>query len=376
MRALVGHHVGVTTEVLLLLLVAFATGLVLTAILCRVGRRLNTMDSSGGAGELKQLRDVPNIGGIAVAWPLIAAIGSMGLLASLAPDFLVDLAPSLADWSDRLAATAPTALALAGSLLILHVIGLIDDRCDLPAVHRLLVQVGIAIVLATFFDVRLLQQLDTWGAGIIPSVVVTVVWIVVVTNAMNFLDNMDGLTSGVTVIAGGLFMVAAIMTEQWFVAGTLAILVGTTAGFLLFNVPPAKIFLGDGGSLVIGLTLAVLTVRTTYWEPTEPSTMWYGMLMPLFVLAIPLYDIVSVTILRVRQGRSPFAGDHQHFSHRLVSRGVSQRRAVCVIWALTAMTGIVGLMLPSLEPWQAVMAGVQVVLVLAVLAMLETGTDQ
>jgi UDP-N-acetylmuramyl pentapeptide phosphotransferase/UDP-N-acetylglucosamine-1-phosphate transferase len=144
MRALVGHHVGVTTEVLLLLLVAFATGLVLTAILCRVGRRLNTMDSSGGAGELKQLRDVPNIGGIAVAWPLIAAIGSMGLLASLAPDFLVDLAPSLADWSDRLAATAPTALALAGSLLILHIIGLIDDRCDLPAVHRLLVQVGIA----------------------------------------------------------------------------------------------------------------------------------------------------------------------------------------------------------------------------------------
>jgi UDP-GlcNAc:undecaprenyl-phosphate GlcNAc-1-phosphate transferase len=334
------------------------------------------MYSPGGAGELNQLRDVPNIGGIAVAWPLIAAIGAMGVFASLAPGFLVELAPSLADWSDRLAGTAPTALALAASLLILHVIGLIDDRRGLSAACRLLVQVGIAIVLATFFDVRLLQQLDTWGAGIIPSVVVTVVWIVVVTNAMNFLDNMDGLTGGVTVIAGGLFMVAAIMTEQWFVAGTLAILVGTTAGFLLFNLPPAKIFLGDGGSLVIGLTLAVLTVRTTYWEPTEPSAMWYGMLMPLFVLAIPLYDIVSVTILRVRQGRSPFVGDHQHFSHRLVSRGVSQRRSVCVIWALTAMTGIVGLMLPGLDPWQAVMAGVQVVLVLAVLAMLETGADR
>ena len=376
MRALVGHHVGVTTEVLLLLLAAFVAGLVLTAILCRVGRRLNAMDSPGGAGELKQLRDVPNIGGIAVAWPLIAAIGAMGVFASLAPGFLVELAPSLADWSDRLAGTAPTALALAVSLIILHVIGLIDDRRGLPAAYRLLVQVGIAIVLAAFFDVRLLQQLDTWGAGIIPSVVVTVVWIVVVTNAMNFLDNMDGLTGGVTVIAGGLFMVAAIMTEQWFVAGTLAILVGTTAGFLLFNLPPAKIFLGDGGSLVIGLTLAVLTVRTTYWEPTESSAMWYGMLMPLFVLAIPLYDIVSVTMLRVRQGRSPFTGDHQHFSHRLVSRGLSQRRAVCVIWVLTAMTGIVGLMLPSLDPWQAVMAGVQVVLVLAVLGMLETGANR
>jgi UDP-GlcNAc:undecaprenyl-phosphate GlcNAc-1-phosphate transferase len=232
------------------------------------------------------------------------------------------------------------------------------------------------VVLAAFFDVRLLQQLDTLGAGTIPSIVVTVVWIVVVTNAMNFLDNMDGLTGGVTVIAGGLFMVAAMMTEQWFVAGTLAVLVGATAGFLLFNMPPAKIFLGDGGSLVIGFTLAVLTVRTTYWEPGEGGEAWYGVLMPLCVLAIPLYDILSVTLLRIRQGRSPFQGDHQHFSHRLVKRGLSPRRAVLVIWSLTALTGIVGLILPGLAPWQAVVAGGQVLLVLAVLAVLETGADR
>ena len=196
---------------------------------------------------------------------------------------------------------------------------------------------------------------------------------------MNFLDNMDGLAAGVTVVAGGLLLVTALHSNQWFVASTLAVLVGTTAGFLVFNVAPAKIFLGDGGSLVIGMTLAVLTIRTTYWEPTiedSSSGGWFVVLMPLAVLAIPLYDIVSVTLIRCRQGKSPFRGDHQHFSHRLVQRGLSPRRAVFIIWLLTAMTGIIGLLLPSLSPWQAAMAGGQIAVVIGVLILLETGVDR
>ncbi|MDP7029388.1 MAG: MraY family glycosyltransferase [Phycisphaerales bacterium] len=363
-------------HVLLLTAASFLVGLVMTAALCRIGRRLNAMDSPGGSRRLKQLRDVPNIGGIAIAWPLIAVIGGTGVAAMVAPEFLMRLIPSLTPWADRLAATAPTAVALACGLLILHVMGLVDDRRNLSAWPRLGVQVAIAALLASLFDVRLLQQLDTLGLGITPSVLVTVVWIVVVTNAMNFLDNMDGLTAGVTVIAGGLFMVAALATQQWFVAATLAVLVGTTAGFLCFNLPPAKIFLGDGGSLVIGLTLAVLTVRTTYWEPDAGDTAWWGTLMPLAVLAVPLYDIVTVTTLRLVQGKSPLRGDHQHFSHRLVDRGLSRRRAVFVIWALAALTGAVGLMLPALAPWQAWVGAGQVVLVWVVLAVLETGASK
>lgn len=372
----VGHDASMSLHVLLLTAASFLVGLVMTAALCRIGRRLNAMDSPGGSRRLKQLRDVPNIGGIAIAWPLIAVIGGTGVAAMVAPEFLMRLIPSLTPWADRLAATAPTAVALACGLLILHVMGLVDDRRNLSAWPRLGVQVAIAALLASLFDVRLLQQLDTLGLGITPSVLVTVVWIVVVTNAMNFLDNMDGLTAGVTVIAGGLFMVAALATQQWFVAATLAVLVGTTAGFLCFNLPPAKIFLGDGGSLVIGLTLAVLTVRTTYWEPDAGDTAWWGTLMPLAVLAVPLYDIVTVTTLRLVQGKSPLRGDHQHFSHRLVDRGLSRRRAVFVIWALAALTGAVGLMLPALAPWQAWVGAGQVVLVWVVLAVLETGASK
>ena len=372
----VGHDVPMSVHVVLLAAASFLIGALLTAALCRIGRRLDAMDSPGGAGANKKLRDVPNIGGIAIAWPLIAVIGGTGVAAMVAPGLLVRLVPSLENWTERLASTAPTALALACGLLILHVIGLIDDRKSLSAWFRLGVQIAIACVLAAFFDVRLLQQLDTLGLGITPSVLVTVVWIVVVTNAMNFLDNMDGLTAGVTVISGGMFMIAALTTQQWFVAATLAVLVGTTAGFLCFNLSPARIFLGDGGSLVIGLTLAVLTVRTTYWEPEGGDAAWWGTLMPLAILAVPLYDIVTVTSLRLWQGRSPFQGDHQHFSHRLVDRGLSTRRAVFVIWSLTALTGGVGLLLPALEPWQACVAAGQVVLVWVVLAVLETGASK
>ena len=370
----------VTTNVLILLAASFIVGVIATAMLRQIGRRFRTMDSPGGAGELKQLRNVPNIGGIAITWPLVLMIGGAGVLLLLAPGIITDVAPAAAEWTQRLGNTAPTAIAFAGVLLVLHIMGLLDDRRDLSARLKLIVQIVLALVLAVFFDVRVLRQFDgLFGLGIAVSVVLSVAWIVVMTNAMNFLDNMDGLAAGVTVVAGGLLLVTALHSNQWFVASTLAVLVGTTAGFLVFNVAPAKIFLGDGGSLVIGMTLAVLTIRTTYWEPTiedSSSGGWFVVLMPLAVLAIPLYDIVSVTLIRCRQGKSPFRGDHQHFSHRLVQRGLSPRRAVFIIWLLTAMTGIIGLLLPSLSPWQAAMAGGQIAVVIGVLILLETGVDR
>ena len=369
-----------TTTVLILLVASFIVGIIATAVLRQVGQRLRAMDSPGGAGELKQLRSVPNIGGIAIAWPLIFMIGGAGLLILLAPGFITKVAPASAEWIGRLGDTAPTAIAFAGVLLVLHIMGLFDDRRDLSAMLKLTVQTVLALVLVLFFDVRALRQFDgVMGLGMTVSVVLSVAWIVVMTNAMNFLDNMDGLAAGVTFVAGGLLLVTALHSNQWFVASTLAVLVGTTAGFLIFNVPPAKIFLGDGGSLVIGMTLAVLTIRTTYWQPAAEGSSsggWYVVLMPVAVLAIPLYDIVSVTFIRISQGKSPFRGDHQHFSHRLVQRGLSPRRAVFIIWLLTAMTGIIGLLLPSLSPWQAAMAGGQIAIVIGVLVLLETGADR
>jgi UDP-GlcNAc:undecaprenyl-phosphate/decaprenyl-phosphate GlcNAc-1-phosphate transferase len=381
--AMSGAPSGIIAPILALLAVGFVIAWPLTALLVRLGERLGALDTPGAGGHVKRLRAVPNIGGIAI-FAAIALPLAAGLLALQGVDerALSRWLPAVAPHLERVRATAPTAWALLAGMAALHVLGLVDDRRGLGPWIKLGVQAAVAIAIAAWFDVRLLTALDAWlpWAGQFPSIAATVLWIVIVTNAINFLDNMDGLAGGVAAIAGGLFMAATIVNAQWFIAGTLALMVGALVGFLIYNFPAgprngARIFMGDGGSLVIGFLLAVLTARTTYFDPAQEDYAlgggWYGVFMPVIVLAIPLYDFLSVTVIRLRQGRSPFVGDQQHFSHRLVARGLSQRSAVLVIWAATAVTGIGGISLGRLQPWQAVLVGVQTLLVLGTIALFE-----
>ncbi len=362
--------------VLILLPAAFIVSVILTGWLVRVGHGLGAMDSPGAPGHLKSVRRIPNIGGMAIAWPLIISLVVGVLLVNTCWGFLISIVPALETYESRLDQTTPTILAFALGLLVLHVTGLLDDRRSVGAWPKLLIQVGIAAALAIWFDVRLLRMIDeSIGIGPVPSIIITVVWIVVITNAINFMDNMDGLAGGVSAIAGSFLMAAAILNEQWFIAATLAVLVGSILGFLVYNINPAKIFMGDGGSLVIGFALAVLVARTTFYNPAEQGTGlgtgWYGIFMPLAILAVPLYDMVTVSVLRISQGRSPLIGDQQHYSHRLVMRGLSRRGAVFVIWGIAGITGISGVFLAHLAPWQAILVGVQVVLMLFMLGILE-----
>jgi UDP-GlcNAc:undecaprenyl-phosphate GlcNAc-1-phosphate transferase len=149
---------------------------------------------------------------------------------------------------------------------------------------------------------------------------------------------------------------------------------------LVFNFPwratrPARIFMGDGGSLPVGFLLAALAIQITFTAPDDPEyalgARWYGVLTPLVILAVPLYDSVIVTLLRLGQGKSPMVGDHQHFSHRLVMRGLSSRGAVLLICALATTCGIGGLLLGTAAPWQAVLIGAQTIMVLLTVATLE-----
>lgn len=364
--------------VLALILVGLAVSLPLTGLLVRLGHRAALLDSQGSAGHIKQLRRVPNIGGIAifagVALPLLAGLVAFRWLPD---DTWRSIVPGLSDdLLARIRESTPTAAAMLVCLAVLHVTGIVDDRRSLGPIPKFAIQFLCAFVMAWWFDVRLLTLIDSHlPLGHWPSVIVTVLWIVAITNAINFLDNMDGLAAGVSMIAATLFMVATILNAQWFIAGSLALLIGSLLGFLVFNFPPARIFMGDGGSLVIGFLLAILTARTTFYSPNDPTYAlgggWYGVFMPVIVLAIPLYDFLTVTILRLRQGKSPFVGDQQHFSHRLVQRGLSRRGAVLVIWGATAVTGIGGIALGSLAAWQAVLVAGQTLLMLMIIWMLE-----
>lgn len=369
-----------------LILVAFLIAMPATSVLRALGHRLNTLDGPGVAGQTKAApRRVPNTGGVAIFLAIAAPVaGLLWLLAgvyvdphdwSLLPSDLMPHIPGIT-------AKAPDAWALLAGLLVLHVVGLIDDRRPLGPWFKLAIMLGVALGVSWYTDTRLVTALDARAGGPWLSLALTVLWIAVVTNAINFIDNMDGLAAGVCLIAGACFLAAASIQGQWFVAALLALLVGACAGFLTFNFPwrtrprpdgspgGASIFMGDGGSLVLGFLLAFLTVRTTYYSP-DAAGGWYAVLMPLVVLAVPLYDFASVVLIRLSQGRSPFVGDLQHLSHRLARRGLSRRAAVLVIYGLTGITALGGVALGSLQPWQAALVGGQTFLTLLVLALFE-----
>ena len=373
------YTLAVIPAVLLLPLLAFLLSAPLTAALARIGGRIGALDSPGVAGHAKVLRPIPNIGGIAIVAAVLLPLVAGLLALSIAPEAIVARVPALEPHLARLEASMPIAWWIAACVLVLHAIGVRDDRRSLAAGPKLLVQMAAAGFVAGFLDTRLLTLLDAWGpAGFLISLVLTIVWIVAVTNAINFLDNMDGLAGGVAAIAAAALLVATLLNEQWFVAAMLACLLGGLLGFLVFNFPPARIFMGDGGSLPTGFLLAVLAVRTTYVDAADPSFAlgggWYGVFLPVLVLAIPLYDLVAVSLIRIREGRSPWVGDQRHLSHRLLLRGMTRTRAVLSIWALAAILAISGIVLGSLRPWQAVLVGLQAIAALGVLAMLERFT--
>jgi UDP-GlcNAc:undecaprenyl-phosphate GlcNAc-1-phosphate transferase len=259
-------------------------------------------------------------------------------------------------------------LGVVGGMLVLHALGLIDDRSALGPYVKLVAQLVVTGTLVIAFDMRALTALGT-----IPSAVLTILWIVAITNAFNFLDNMDGLSAGVAAVCTTAFLVTAITIEQWFVAATLALLLGALLGFLLWNFPPARIFMGDSGSLVIGFVLGVLTVRTTYLPKGEDfAAGWYSVFAPLIVLAVPLYDLIVVSVIRLARGKSPFVGDTNHFSHRLVARGMSRRTAVLCIYLVTAATSVAAILLPHVRStFGAMLIFAQAVLILGVVALLE-----
>ena len=264
---------------------------------------------------------------------------------------------------------APTlwGLVLGGTLLVL--MGLLDDLHSLPWPPRLAVQLLVAAgLLGAGVRATVFVEQPWVGAGL------TIFWIVLLTNSFNFLDNMDGLSGGIGLIASLLFagvMLLMVSEPRWLVGGALLVLAGSIAGFLWFNWAPASIFMGDSGSMFIGMMLAGLTVLGTFYDESHRSR--HVILAPLCVLAVPLYDFTTVMLIRLRQGRSPFHPDKNHFSHRLVDLGLRRRDAVLTVLLATLTTGIGALLLYRLSDWTGACLVLALILcVLMIIAILET----
>ncbi len=381
--------------ILALGVVAFLIALPVCGVVMRSSRAMGWVDAPGSEPHKALLPGtrvgVPNTGGVgvfvAVAWPMVGVLLSVWVVPA---GWWAEHLPAVSDHLAGLRRTSAVGGGLLAGLAAVHVLGLYDDRRALPALPKLLVQLAVALALVAWCDMRVLHLLNAYGpAGVALSYAASVVWITVIVNAMNFLDNMDGLAAGVGLIIAGLYLAATLIGGQWFVAALAALLVGALAGFLVWNLPPARLYLGDGGSLVLGLMLACISVRTTYFDalppgagpppaaadvdPSAQGAQWYGLLMPVLVMAIPLYDFLSVTVIRLLTGQSPFRGDHNHFSHRLRRLGLSKAAVLAVVYLATLATSLGGVMLGRLAGWQAAVVAAQALCVLLVLAVLERG---
>lgn len=229
-----------------------------------------------------------------------------------------------------------SAPVLLTATLAMFLIGLADDLASLKPVTKLVFQIGVASFLV-FFDYRL-----GWVTSLTLDTLLTVFWIVAFTNAFNLLDNMDGLCAGLSIIAGTGVLAALWLNGVQGPEGVhAALLLGAAGGFLVYNFHPASIFMGDSGSLFLGLNLAVLTLNSPS-QAHAPAGLLSVMAAPLLILMVPILDTTLVTLSRVLSGRSAAQGGRDHASHRLVAIGLSERAAVFALWSLSALGGLLG----------------------------------
>ncbi len=348
-----------------LLLASFVVGTILSRLARSIAPRFGLVDKPGGRKAHRA--PTPMGGGVAI-WGTSVAVLGLGAIAlgwlrtGLPPDLAVHAAGL---WSRG----AELAGILAAATAIM-VMGLIDDRIGLGWKLRLSIQTALALAIV----IGGLRITLFWPFNHpVLTGALTVIWIVGLTNSFNFLDNMDGLAASVGLIAAVLFAVAQAMVGSLFVPAVLLVVAGSLAGFLVYNRPPASLFMGDAGSNFLGFMLGALTVAGTFTRP-ELGFSPYSVLSPLLVMAVPLYDTASVVMIRLREGRSPFQADRRHFSHRLVDRGMSPGRAVLTIDVVTIAAGLGALLLPHLDAAGAAVVLAQTVCLVVLVAVLEVAS--
>jgi UDP-GlcNAc:undecaprenyl-phosphate GlcNAc-1-phosphate transferase len=293
---------------LLLVLLAMVLVLALTPVVRRFALRLEIVDVPGGRKDHQAV--TPLLGGLALLVGFVLALALAGG----------------AFYLRQLGAI------LAGAVLM-SLLGLWDDRRPLPALVKLAFQVAIAVLL---LPMGVAVSFLPWKEA---NYLVTVLWIVSVTNALNLCDNMDGLSSGLAVVASGFYLLMAAANGQYLVGAMSAALLGASVGFLYYNFSSSrKIFLGDAGSLVLGYLLAVAGIKLRFPHNLDIVT-W---MVPVMVLAVPLFDMALVTVSRLRRGISPFTPGRDHLSHRLVALGWTKREAVMALYLAAVLSGFLG----------------------------------
>lgn len=308
---------------------------------------------------------IPLMGGVAMCSTWIITL----LMGMLAPYFFIDqnFPTDIGQNLIGVFAVCPRLIAILIGALLITILGLIDDKYILSAKMKFSGQLIIAMFVVTFGGIKISLFIHNY----LINWLITVAWIVTIINAINFFDNMDGLAVGVAAIAFSFFTITAIIYHHYFVACIGAAGIGTALGFWFYNHTPASIFMGDSGSHFLGYTLAVTGALTTYYQ-TGISITRLSVLIPLFILAVPLFDLLSVIIIRLKIKKPIYVGDNNHISHRFTKMGMSRKKAVLCVHLLTIIIGLS--VLPLL--WEDLITGIvcfiQACIILILISVLQS----
>ena len=256
---------------------------------------------------------------------------------------------------------------LLGSIMIV-ILGVLDDIMALKALPKLFVQIaaaGVAVwhgcTIQFVSNPNVFSEATYLNLGWL-SIPVTIIWIVAITNAVNFIDGLDGLAVGVSAISTASLIVVALMVKEVNIAVILCALFGACLGFIPYNMNPAKIFMGDTGSTFLGYMLATVSIMGLF--------KFYAVIsfaVPFLILGLPIFDTANAIIRRVAAGRSPMSPDRGHVHHKLIDMGFNQKQAVAILYAISATLGLTAVVLTSSGEVKAI------VLLLAVLAAILVG---
>lgn len=321
--------------------VTFVVSLLLTWVMRHLAYRWNILDHPVGHKSHKE--PTPLLGGAAIflSFYLVLLI-HLGLLVLLRPLGFGWVYDNLLRVFGEDSAFKLAGILTAGVLIFL--LGIVDDMHVLSPWMKLLGQIVVAGVLVAFgLRIRAFIFTDP-----ISSSLATIFWVVLMVNSMNLLDNMDGLSGGVSIIAAATFFLCVQpYTTYFMVRVLLVIFAGAVAGFLVFNLPPARIFMGDSGAMFCGYFLATVAIVGTFHLTGVSSRI--AIVAPVMALSVPLFDTLSVIYIRWRNGDSIMLGDKRHFSHRLVEVGMRPPMAVYFIYLVAAIVGLNGALLPKLD---------------------------
>ena len=282
---------------------------VLTPLVRKVALRIEILDAPTESHKTHK-ESIPYLGGVAII------IGTC-------------LTTYLAIFVSEQASTLSLASAVLIPAVLMGVIGLVDDIKKLSPWPRFIAQNLFGLVIAVILIAT--RTLGSPSGNTIIDVAITTLWIVGITNSINFFDNVDGGASGTVAICSVFLFFLALQGGQYSIAALSLVLTGATTGFLLWNKPPARIYMGDAGALFLGILIATLTLR---FDP-NPIYLSASFALPILLLAVPILDTSVAVISRARRRISPFQGGQDHLSHRLMRAGFSKRQAVLSLWLIS-----------------------------------------